>query len=117
MAQKDELVSVTVNYIRLETIASIFFTVVQFLLLVLIITKKYKCLYMFLVLQMILSVFTDTFLVSKLPISLDLGVTGIAISNIITNIILLFVMVLFLKNEGFNIDFKEKLSFNWMGSI
>ncbi len=114
MAQKDELVSVTVNYIRLETIASIFFTVVQFLLLVLIITKKYKCLYMFLVLQMILSVFTDTFLVSKLPISLDLGVTGIAISNIITNIILLFVMVLFLKNEGFNIDFNEKLSFNWM---
>ena len=114
MVQKKELIDATVSYIRFETIASIFLTAVQFLLLVLITIKKETYLYIFLLLQMILSIFSDTILVSKLPISFDLGVNGIAIGNIVTNMILLVVMISFLKFEGLKIDFKDKLSFNWM---
>lgn len=114
MSQKSELISATVTYIRLETVASIFLTVVQFMLLILITIKKDKYLYAFLLLQMVLTILSDTFLISKLPISLDLGVNGIAIGNIIVNVILLLIVIQFLKIEGYKIDFKEKSSFSWM---
>ena len=114
MSQKKELISATVTYIRIETIASIFLTAVQFLVLILITIKKDKYLYAILVFQMSLTILSDTFLVSSLPLSLDLGVNGIAISNIIVNVILLIIVLLFLTNEGYKINFREKASYSWM---
>jgi len=114
MSQKKELISATVTYIRIETIASIFLIVVQFLVLILITIKTNKYLYAVLLLQMFLTILSDTFLISSLPISLDLGVNGIAIGNIFVNLILLFAVLLFLKNEGYNINLKEKTSYSWM---
>jgi Na+-driven multidrug efflux pump len=63
---------------------------------------------------MIFTIVSDTFLISKLPMSFDLGVNGIAIGNIIVNVVLLFVVILFLRNEGYKIGFKEKANFGWM---
>lgn len=114
MSQKPELISATVTYIRIESIASIFMTVVQFLVLVLITIKKDKYLYAVLVLQMFLTILSDTFLVSSLTISLDLGVNGIAISNIFVNIILFFVVLALLNNEGYKISLRGKVSYSWM---
>lgn len=114
MSQKKELISATVTYIRLETIASIFYTVVQFLMTAIIIIKKEKYLYALLVIQMLLTIFSDTFLISSLPFSFQLGVNGIAIGNIIVNIILLFFAIGFLNSEGYKINLKEKSSYAWM---
>ena len=114
MSQKNELISATATYIRIETFASIFSTIVQFLILVLITIKKEKYLYAILGFQMILTIISDTFLVSTLSISMNLGVNGIAISNILVNAFLLILALAFLNREGYSINFKEKISFVWM---
>ncbi|MBW1615462.1 MAG: multidrug transporter [Deltaproteobacteria bacterium] len=114
MSQKQYLISATAAYIRLEAIASILLTLARFLILVLIMLKKNKQLYAILIIQMFLTVFSDIFLVSSLPISFDLGVNGIAIGNIIVNTFLLITVILFLNKEGYQIGLKGKISFGWM---
>lgn len=113
MSQKETLLAATSTYIRLETIASIFSTLVQFVLLIFITLKKEKILLIALFVQMILSIVLDTFLVSSLPISLNIGVNGIAITNLSVNFLLLLVLLFKLKEIGFNIFKKSKLNFAW----
>jgi Na+-driven multidrug efflux pump len=114
MAQNKELIDQTVIYIRLETIAGIFITLTRFLMLVLIIMNKDKYMYILLTLQMTLSIMFDTFLISSLPISLKIGVNGIAISNILTNIIIIIVGIILLKKVNINIINRKKISFSWV---
>lgn len=116
MAQDNALVDATVNYIRLEVIANLLITVVKFLTITLIMMDKKKILYIILLTQMILSIILDTFLVSSLDFSLNIGVNGVAFTNIIVNFILLILVILLMKKElGINIlDFKTKLSFTWV---
>lgn len=113
MSQKETLLAATSTYIRLETIASIFSTLVQFVLLIFITLKKERILLIALFVQMILSIVLDTFLVSSLPISLNIGVNGIAITNLSVNFLLLLVLLFKLKEIGFNIFKKSKLNFAW----
>ncbi len=117
MAQDTALIDETATYIRLETVATIFMTLVKFLLVVLVTMNKEKYLYIVLGTQMILSIFLDTFLVSNLNISLNVGVNGIAFSNIIVNVILLVLVFFILKREGINLAGKEKLSFSWIKDL
>ncbi|NOY08714.1 MAG: multidrug transporter [Spirochaetes bacterium] len=115
MAQQTELLDATVQYIRLESVSLIFSTAVKFLLLVLIIMKKEAYLFWVLGTQMILSIIFDTFLVSSLPFSAQLGVNGIAITNIFVNIILLSVMAAAFRKERIYLLGKDiKLSFKWL---
>lgn len=114
MSQKKELIAATVEYIRLEAIASIFLIIVQFLMLVIVAIKKDHYLYILLFFQMVLTILADTFLVSSLPFSFSLGVNGIAISNILVNIVLLFVVVVLLNHAGYRINLKEKSSYKWI---
>lgn len=114
MAQEDVLVDATVNYIRLETIAALFSTLSHFMMLVLITLKKDKYMYLTLGVQMVLSVILDTFLISGLKISANIGVNGIAIANIIVNFIVLGIAVALLYKEKIRLFAKEKLSFSWM---
>jgi Na+-driven multidrug efflux pump len=112
MSQKSELIKKTALYIRLETIASIFSTLAQFTVLVLITLKKDKILLAILSLQMLATVLLDSFLVSSLPISLNIGVNGIAITNIIVNIIILtFALIVLAKQK---VIVKTKITFSWM---
>jgi Na+-driven multidrug efflux pump len=113
MAQNKELIGVTAVYIRLETIGGIFSTLSRFLMLVFITLRKDKYMYILLILQMGLSILFDTFLISNLPISLKIGVNGIAVSNIIVNIIDLFVVIILLQKIEIRIFNHKKMSFAW----
>jgi len=115
MAQDVALIDETAAYIRLETVAAVFSTLVRFMTIVLVTIKKGKYLYAILGLQMVLSIALDTFLVSSLDISLNLGVNGIAITNIVVNVIL-FVLALFILNrESIRVfSAKTRLDFGWM---
>lgn len=117
MAQDVTLINETASYIRLETIAAIFMTLVKFSIVTLVVINKDKYLYYVLGLQMILTILIDIFLVSNLSFSLELGVNGIAISNIIVNALLMVLVYFILKKENINLFSKEKISFTWIKDL
>jgi Na+-driven multidrug efflux pump len=113
MAQDTSIISETVQFVRLETIAQIFMTSFKFIMVVLITVKKDRNLYLVLILQLLLTVFFDVLLFSSLPFSLNAGVNGIPISNIIVNMILFGFSIWLLKLNKINILKKSKLDFKW----
>jgi len=114
MAQDQATIEATVTYIRLETIASLFATLVKFIMIVFITIKKDKIIYILLGVQMVLSTLMDTLLISELSFSLNVGVNGIAITNIIVNVVLILVGLFLLHKQKVIIFSKEKLNFTWM---
>lgn len=114
MATSPEIIKASANYIRIESIANIFAILGQFILVTLVTLGKEKKVYIVTFIKLVLSVILDLFLVSNLKCSLDLGVNGIAISNIIVNALLFIVILLLIEKEGITIFNKEKLSFKWM---
>ena len=74
----------------------IFMTLVKYMMVVLVTIKKDKNVYIILLFQLILTIIFDMFFVSNLSFSLKLGVNGIAITNIIINVMLLIVSLLLL---------------------
>jgi Na+-driven multidrug efflux pump len=113
MQQDSAIITETVNYIRLETIGALFSTLVKFCLVVLVTIRKDKYLYMVLGLQMTLTILFDTFLISNLSFSAQLGVNGIAITNIIVNVLMLGLGLLLLQKEKIKVFSREKLYFAW----
>jgi Na+-driven multidrug efflux pump len=113
MAQNIELISTTATYIRLESIAIIFSALSRFLMLTFITLKKDKCMYIILLLQMTLSILFDILLISNLPISLGIGVNGIAISNLVVGAINLTVGIILLQKASIHIFSSKKMSFKW----
>jgi len=85
----------------------------DFILVALVAINKSKYLYAFTGAKLVLCLVSDTFLVSALPVSANLGVNGIGYSNIIVNALLLVVAFVFLAKEGVRIFTKEKLDFSW----
>lgn len=114
MAQDNTLINETATYIRLETVANIFSTIVRFGIIVLVTINKEKYLYYVLGLQMALSILLDIFFVSSLSVSLNLGVNGIACTNIIVNLVLIGLVFFILNKEKIKVFSKSKLSFSWM---
>lgn len=114
MAQDKELIQDTVDYIRLETVAALFATLWRFMSLVLVTLKKDIHIYVILVVQMTLSVLLDTFLISKLPVSANIGVNGVAATNIIVNLVIMAIACILLRKEDIHIFSKRKLSFGWL---
>jgi Na+-driven multidrug efflux pump len=113
MAQDPAVIAETATYIRLETIANIFATLVKFSMVVLVTIKKDRYLYFVLGLQVVLTILLDVFLISSFSVSAKLGVNGIAITNIIVNIMLLVLTVIVLHREDIKVFGKGKLSFAW----
>jgi Na+-driven multidrug efflux pump len=114
MAQQQDLVEATVKYIRLESLAVVFSILFRFLLPVFILINKERYIYIFLTIQMFLSILFDTLFISALPFSLNMGVNGIAISNLITNVVLVLLSLFLLSKSGFMIwGNKRALSFRW----
>ncbi|AZN35726.1 MATE family Na+-driven efflux transporter [Iodobacter ciconiae] len=114
MSQKNNLISATVEYIRIEAVAAVFSMLVQFMVSILIIKKNNKHLYIVSLIQMMLIVFFDTCLVSKLPFSMDIGVNGIAVGNLVVNLLLIAILLYILKKEDINIGRVNNLSFAWL---
>ena len=107
MATDVNIFDASATYIRIESIANIFLILTQFTLVALVTINKSKYLYILTLARLVLSLVCDTFLVSSLPISLNLGINGIGYSNIIVNIVLLCISLVFLLKENINI-FKVK---------
>ena len=114
MAASPDIIEASVIYIRIEAIANIFIILFNFILVSLITLGKDKYVYILTFVKLILSVVIDTFLLSNLSVSLNLGVNGIAYSNIIVNIILFIVSIYILYKEGINLFNREKLTFTWL---
>lgn len=114
MATDLNIVDASAAYIRIESVANIFLILSQFVLVALVTINKSKYIYLLTIARLILSLLCDTFLVSNLPMSLNLGVNGIGYSNIIVNIIMLVISLMLLASENMNIFNKEKLNFSWV---
>ncbi len=113
MATDKAIINASATYIRIESVANIFSILSQFVLVVLVTINKSKYLYILTFARLIFSLVCDTFLVSLLPISLNLGVNGIGYSNTFVNIVLLFISLMLLAKENINVFGKDKLSFIW----
>ena len=117
MAQDQSVIDETVDFIRLETIAMMFSTTLKFLMVVLVTIKKDKNVYIILLVQLVLTILLDTFFISTLPFSLNLGINGIAISNIIVNVVLVIVALILFYKSGLNIFSKGSLNFSWLKDL
>ena len=114
MATDTSIIDASASYIRIESVANIFSLAFNFVLVGLVTLGKDKYVYALTAVKLVLCLIVDTFMVSTLPISLNLGVNGIAYSNIIVNFLLLAVAIVLLHKEGIAVFKKEKLSFGWM---
>ena len=113
MATDASIIEASASYIRIESIANIFSILTQFALVALVTVNKSKYLYALTGARLVLCLVSDTFLVSTLPVSADLGVNGIGYSNIIVNSLLLAVSLILLAREDICVFKKTKLSFVW----
>ena len=117
MATDTGIIDASATYIRIESVASIFGVLAQFALVALITVNKSRYIYVLTGARLVLSLTLDTFLVSTLPVSLNLGVNGIAVTNIIVNLLLLAVSLVLLLAEKVNVFSLERLDFSWAGEF
>ena len=113
MASDSSILDASASYIRIESIANIFSILTQFSLVSLITINKSKYLYLLTGMRLVLCLVFDTFFVSSLPISANLGVNGIGYSNILVNMLILIISILFLKKEEIKIFAPTRLDFSW----
>ena len=114
MAASPDILDASTTYIRIESVANIFGILYSFACVALVAVEKEKLVYILTGAKLILSIISDTFLVSSLPFSAQLGVNGIGVSNIIVNACLFIVIMIMLGRLGYNVFGKSKLSFSWM---
>ena len=114
MATSPDIIDASATYIRIESVANIFAILSQFALVTLVTLGKDKQVYALTGVKLVLCVIFDIFFVSTLKCSLNLGVNGIAITNIIVNAILFAVTMFLLYKQGVNVFNKEKLNFKWI---
>ena len=113
MATDISILSESATYIKIESVGNIFSILTQFALVALVTINKSKYLYILTGLKLLLCLISDTYLVSSLPISLNLGVNGIGYSNILVNSLLLIVSLVLLAKEGIQLFIKSNLDFTW----
>ena len=117
MATDVSILEASAQYIRIESIANIFGILTQFALVALVTVNKSKYLYALTGARLVLCLLLDTFLVSALPISANLGVNGIGYSNIIVNALLLAISLALLAKENVRVFAKSKPDFSWIGEF
>ena len=114
MAASVEIIEPSAEYIRIESVANIFGVLFSFSGVALVATGKDKLVYVLAFAKLVLCLLSDTFLVSSLPFSAQLGVIGIGASNVFVNALLFAVVLVLLKQHGYSIFSKGQLSFSWM---
>ena len=114
MATDETIIAASAAYIRIESIANVFSILAQFALVALVSLNRSRYIYILTGARLVLSLIFDTFLVSALPFSMNLGVNGIGYSNILVNLLLLAVSLLLLHKENVKVFTKEKSDFGWM---
>ncbi len=114
MAVSPDIIPESASYIRIECIANVFGILYSFICVALITIGRDKLVYAITAAKLILSVILDTLFVSALPVSLKLGVNGIGVSNMISNLILFVISAVLISSCGYPIFEQKKLSFVWM---
>lgn len=114
MTTDKAIIDASATYIRIESVASIFSLAFNFIMVGMVTLGKEKYVYALTTVKLVLCLLVDTFMVSTLPVSLNLGVNGIAFSNIIVNVLLVATAIILLRKEGVVLFQKAKLSFGWM---
>ena len=117
MTVNKEILVESASYIRIESIALIFSILANFVLVVLVALNKVKYMYIITAIRLVLCILFDVLFISSFPCSLKLGVNGIALSNIVVNIIILIVSLIFLYKDGVFFFAKHKLSFAWIKEL
>lgn len=117
MAADTSILAASASYIRIESIANIFSILAQFALVALVTVNKSKYLYILTGVRLILSLLLDTFFVSALPLSANLGVNGIGYSNVVVNVLILGASLWLLAKEEIKVFTKAKLDFKWAGEF
>ena len=117
MGANAEIHAQSVEYIRLESVGMIMTMLANFVLVVLVTMRQDRYVYLVTGARLALSIVTDTFLVSGLPVSANLGVNGIAVSNIIVSTILFVVSLCLLARQGVEVwKVRKKMTFEWIRS-
>lgn len=114
MATTPNIIPASATYIRIESVGNVFNVLSSFVLVALISIGRDRYIYIFTIIKLLLCVIFDMFLVSTLPYSLNLGINGIGVSNIIVNAILFSTAIFLLKKEGYFVFDKGKMSFGWI---
>ena len=114
MATDASILDASETYIRIESVANVFAILTQFALVALVTVNKSKYLYALTGARLALSLVSDIFFVSSLPVSLNLGVNGIGYSNILVNALLLAVSLVLLAKEEIKVFSGTKLCFSWV---
>ncbi len=114
MATDPTIIDASAKYIRIEAVANIFGILSQFALVGLVTLGKDKLVYILTGIKLVLCVLLDLFLVSSLNISLNLGVNGIGVTNIIVNLLIFGTSLSLLSINEINIFNREKMDFSWM---
>ena len=114
IAADASIIDASAMYIRIESVANVFNLLFSFVLVALVTLGKDKYVYILTGAKLVLSVLLDTFMTSTLPFSLNLGINGIAYTNIIVNLILFAVTTVLLAKEGVRVFSREPISFGWM---
>ena len=114
MAADPSIIEASARYIRIESVGNVCGLLFSFMLVALITLGKDKYVYILTGAKLVLCVLLDTFLTSTLPFSLNLGVNGIAYTNVIVNLLLFAVTVALLAKEGVKVFSKDPISFAWM---
>ena len=114
MAATPDIIDESATYIRIESIAYIFNVLYSFALVALITLNQNKIVYKLTIIKLIITIISDIFLISQMPISLKLGVNGIGISNIVINFSLFMSTLIFLRKNCCNIFKSKNTSYKWM---
>ena len=117
MAADSSILAASAAYIRIESVANVFGMLSSFTLITLVTLNRERYIYILTVARLVLSLLADTFLVSTLPFSLQLGVNGIGWSNILVNGLLLLVSLALLSHEGIRVFSRSGMTFGWLKEL
>ena len=107
MATSSEIIRESSVYIRIESIANVFSILFNFVCVAIVAQGKESNVYALTGTKLFLCLVSDFIFVRQF------GVNGIGISNIVVNLVLLFVSLIILNKHGCNIFSKERISFSW----
>jgi len=109
MVADASLIAEVTTYLRLETIAFAIGILFSFFSIIYILIGKSRYIYILLLTQMVFTVVGDFFFV---PV---LGVNGVAVTNIVINVVLAIVAILLLKREGLlHLKFDKITNWSWI---
>lgn len=116
MKQNKMLINQAATYIRLESFANIFIIVFQFFIIINVSLENYKEIFIVSILKTVITIIFDFIFISQYPISINIGVNGIAYNNIFSNFISIIILIILLNKKEYNI-FSKEIKFNFLYNI